>query len=97
MGVTFGWNLYTSVSMDDCKSLAVTFGCHPFASVGTDDCNPFVSLAPNEFSSVTVVLCPNPVVFLGEDRRCRPPHLPLCLGFLPDEEGILSVAASSIK
>ena len=54
-----------------------------------------MSLAPEEFSSVTVILDRNPVVSLGEDRLRRPPRLPLCSGFLP--EGIPSVAASSIE
>ena len=34
---------------------------------------------------------------LGEDRLRRPPRLALCPGFLPDEEGIPSVAASNIE
>ena len=56
-----------------------------------------MSLAPEECSSATVILSRNPVVSLGEDRLCRPPCLPLCPGFLPGEEGIPSVAASSIE
>ena len=57
--ITFGWNQQASVS----KSLSVTVGWNPLAPVGTRDCNtlwldwkPFVSLAPDECSSVTVIL-----------------------------------------
>ena len=56
-----------------------------------------MSLAPEECSSATVILGRNPVVSLGEDRLCRPPCHPLCPGFLPEEEGIPSVAAPSIE
>ena len=56
-----------------------------------------MSLAPEECSLVTVILGRNPVVSMAEDRLRRPPRLPLCPGFLPEEEGIPSVAASSIK
>ena len=48
-----------------------------------------MSTAPDEHSSVTVILGRNQVVSLGEDRLRR---VPLCPGFLPDEEGIPSVA-----
>lgn len=34
---------------------------------------------------------------LGKDKLRRPPRLLFCLGFLPDEEGIPSVGASSSK
>ena len=80
------WDPLVSVGIDDCKSLAVSLGW-----------SSLVSLEPKECSSVTVILGRNPVVSLAEDRLHRPPRLPLCPGFLPEEEGIPSVAASSIK
>ena len=42
-----------------------------------------------------VILSRNPVVSLGEDRLRRLPRLALWPGFLLDEEGIPSVAASN--
>ena len=54
-----------------------------------------MSLAPDECSSVTVILGRNPVVSLGEDKLCHLPRLALCPGFLPDEEGIPLVALSN--
>ena len=56
-----------------------------------------MSVAPKECSSITVILGRNPVVSMGEDRLRRLPRLPLCPSFLPEEEGIPSVAASSIE
>ena len=54
-----------------------------------------MSLAPDQYSSVTVILGRNPVVSLGEDRLRRLPRLAFCPGFSSDEEGISLVAVSN--